>query len=1187
MYQKFFTSLLCLFLGFYAGGQISSSSISNFQDNNDGWDEASPSPNKPTLIATGGPAGDSDGFLRNESTGSSGAGGKWVLMNSSSPWIGNYTTAGITKISMDVRNAGSADVHLRMSFASGNNQLSSNAVVVAPSADWSTIEIDISTDQLTVVEGNSTAADIMANVTTARIINNANADWRGSQTAAIIEIDNIKALTETADVDYSHEAYLSGLHQLVPVQSLASGKIEAVLSGDTLKVSGSFTGISSQVDTTIGGGLHIHSGIIGINGGVIFPLKAEFSDDLTSGSLTMEDNSFVLSSDQMEMLDQHLLYVNIHSKDHPSGEIRGQITPKSLYTFSTNLFGGYQNPSVMTNGRGSIILTISQDSMMTLSGTFSGLQSEFNAAIGGGAHIHNGMVGSNGGVMQAISATLDPSGLLGNFFTEDHEIPVSEDFIDALLNRELYINIHTVNAPSGEIRGQLIPASSKMVFRSHLSGNNEVHLPETLASGLVMAEIMASDSVALYGSYNSMVGTLATQIAGGIHIHKGMAGQNGDVILPLTNTILENNSGTIPFADNVFETNDTLLTDIMNRSVYVNIHSSSYPSGEIRGQLVGDAQAHFSAFLTSSQELSNAVSEGWGGLKAELLNNVLTVSGSFENLSADLATQIRGGAHLHIAPPGSNGGIAFDLNLDVADDLRSAVIWPDSNRFTLSGEQVLELQKRNFYINVHSSQYTGGELRGQLLFDPNLVVVSLLGGSQENPPVDSPAKGLLMGEVDNSTAKIFGSFQGLTTPLNVASLGGAHIHGQMAGKNGTILSPIVFVTDSTNLNGVANVASNIIPIPSTVVLAILSRQLYINVHSEQYGGGEIRGQILPLAQNYFMANLLGTNASPMNTSEGNGLILFEYHQGLIQGAGSFDGLEGPVATTIRGGAHIHNAYVGSNGGILEDLTISLDTDSTGGVFFVEDNTILLDEEQRQDFLAGGKYVNIHSATYGGGEIRGQILPVNNYFPDADTTQLIDNQVVVIDTTDGEAPVDFEWYAGIDNNPLAYKWQWSVDASFDSLLFESSLINDNMTSVTSSNLMDTLTSFGYFANADTACLYQRFWVTDGSLSGFGPVEEICFVHGIRTSLKSDPLLSVTKVGPIPARDELLLTIQNYQEYAKRSTIQLQIFNAQGRMVKDKRIQLLSPDYRETIELYDLNPGTYFLKLNNAIWPFVKM
>jgi hypothetical protein len=62
---------------------------------------------------------------------------------------------------------------------------------------------------------------------------------------------------------------------------------------------------------------HIHSGAIGIDGGIVFPLTGLPSPiNFTSPTLTIAQETELLSN---------LYYVNIHSADFSGGEIRGQL----------------------------------------------------------------------------------------------------------------------------------------------------------------------------------------------------------------------------------------------------------------------------------------------------------------------------------------------------------------------------------------------------------------------------------------------------------------------------------------------------------------------------------------------------------------------------------------------------------------------------------------------------------------------------------------------------------------------------------------------------------------------------------------------------------------------------------------------------------------------------------------------
>jgi len=83
-----------------------------------GWRKGASSTNPPTNINTGGPQGAGDNYLQTVSTGGVGADSKQVIFNTAQ-WTGDYVTAGVSEIAMDLRNSGGSTLHMRIALRGG------------------------------------------------------------------------------------------------------------------------------------------------------------------------------------------------------------------------------------------------------------------------------------------------------------------------------------------------------------------------------------------------------------------------------------------------------------------------------------------------------------------------------------------------------------------------------------------------------------------------------------------------------------------------------------------------------------------------------------------------------------------------------------------------------------------------------------------------------------------------------------------------------------------------------------------------------------------------------------------------------------------------------------------------------------------------------------------------------------
>ena len=185
-------------------------------------------------------------------------------------------------------------------------------------------------------------------------------------------------------------------------------------------------------------------------------------------------------------------------------------------------------------------------------------------------------------------------------------------------------------------------------------------------------------------------------------------------------------------------------------------------------------------------------------------------------------------------PPGANAGVLFDFSFVIPSATSGTI---PAQTFAISAAQVAQLKAGQFYFNIHTTNFGGGEIRGQITLAPIQKFTASFTGAQEVPPTVSPGTGagtvLLNNTEDQIT--VMASFSNLQTNANAA-----HIHGPAPpGVDADIVFP---------LSGVPAATSGIIPDQSFAINAtqlgdLKAGQHYFNVHTTGFGGGEIRGQI--------------------------------------------------------------------------------------------------------------------------------------------------------------------------------------------------------------------------------------------------------------------------------------------------------------------------------------------------------
>jgi CHRD domain-containing protein len=110
------------------------------------------------------------------------------------------------------------------------------------------------------------------------------------------------------------------------------------------------------------------------------------------------------------------------------------------------------------------------------------------------------------------------------------------------------------------------------------------------------------------------------------------------------------------------------------------------------------------------------------------------------------------------------------------------------------------------------------------------------------------------------------------------------------------------------------------------------------------------------------AGLKATDEVPPNDSKGTGAVTATYDTSTktLSWKGNYKDLTGPATA-----AHFHGpSEPGKNAGVAVPIT------PNASPF---EGTAILTEAQESDMMAGKWYVNIHTATNKGGEIRGQLM----------------------------------------------------------------------------------------------------------------------------------------------------------------------------------------------------------------------
>ncbi len=322
----------------------------------------------------------------------------------------------------------------------------------------------------------------------------------------------------------------------------------------------------------------------------------------------------------------------------------------------------------------------------------------------------------------------------------------------------------------------------------------------SFASGFGVARLSA-DSTQL-----QLLITHDVASANAAHVHFGAPGVEGAVRFAFS-------SPTSPISE-TWNLTPTDVTDLFAGNLYANVHSPSFPGGEIRGQIVR-SPIIFAFKLDGNQ--AGTASAAAGFCVAELSADLTQLSVYCEH---DVTSPID--AHIHLGMIGYDGPIQFGFSSPTS---------PISETWALTATDVDNLLAGYFYINIHSNDFPAGEIRGQFVLDPTAATLPL-DQSQENScaGTGSSATGTA-----NVTLKPGGAELTVNVVHNVTGVTGGHVHLGAPCIDGAV--QFGFSSATSPINEIWYLTQN-------DVINLFRDDLYVNIHSGTFPAGEIRGQII-------------------------------------------------------------------------------------------------------------------------------------------------------------------------------------------------------------------------------------------------------------------------------------------------------------------------------------------------------
>jgi CHRD domain len=252
-------------------------------------------------------------------------------------------------------------------------------------------------------------------------------------------------------------------------------------------------------------------------------------------------------------------------------------------------------------------------------------------------------------------------------------------------------------------RTVLTPASGGTAFTVAMTGESESPAGDPVGTGTATIRMRAGQAQVCFRFDVQNIGLPAA----GAHIHRGAAGTAGSIVVPLT---APGSQGT---ASGCARAARGTVASILRgpAGFYVNVHTTDFPGGAVRGQLRGtSADSLGTVFvrpLAGANERPPADPDGSGTAVVRLRPDAGAVC---YRLSVQNILLPAAGAHIHRGAAGANGPIVVQFTAPGASGVSAGC----TTGVAASLIQDIAANPAGFYVNVHTKEYPGGAIRAQL-----------------------------------------------------------------------------------------------------------------------------------------------------------------------------------------------------------------------------------------------------------------------------------------------------------------------------------------------------------------------------------------------------------------------------------------------------------------------------------------